>query len=108
MNKDHGFVCYKNESRIPPLDFNTSCITYGRYVIFYNERVVGKIYPSGYETSNVITELCEVTVKGMDIFFISDCFNTTCNFTFDNAEQIYIIGDKYSVLTNDRHVISVV
>lgn len=68
-NKDDGLVCYQNESRIPPLDFNTSCITHGQYVIFYNERVVGKKYPSQYQTSNVITELCEVTVQGIDIIF---------------------------------------
>lgn len=74
--KDDGFVCYQNESKIPDLDFNTSCITHGQYVIFYNERVVGKNYSLDYQTANVITELCEVTVNGMDIFFLSLILST--------------------------------
>ncbi|XP_065921324.1 receptor-type tyrosine-protein phosphatase epsilon isoform X2 [Magallana gigas] len=57
-------LCYTDGPELPPLDFNTNCTTYGRYVIFYNERLIGKKYPVGYETANVITELCEVTVTG--------------------------------------------
>lgn len=37
---------------------------YGRYVIFYNERLNGIAYPNGYKDSNVFTELCEVNIKG--------------------------------------------
>ncbi|XP_078327528.1 receptor-type tyrosine-protein phosphatase alpha-like [Crassostrea virginica] len=62
---DGSFLCYKNGSLLPPLDFNTTCITSGRYVIFYNERLIGVTYPEGYEaSSNVYMELCEVFVDG--------------------------------------------
>lgn len=60
-------LCYKDRQDLPPLDFNTNCTKYGRYVIFYNERLVGINYPGGYITENVVTELCEVTVTGIHI-----------------------------------------
>lgn len=60
-----GYLCYKNGPELPPLDFNTNCFTYGRYIIFYNERKDGITYPVGYETVAVYTELCEVYVLGM-------------------------------------------
>lgn len=63
-DRNSGYECYKNGQELPPLDFNTNCITNGRYVIFYNERLVGTNYPSGYEIESVFTELCEVTVSG--------------------------------------------
>lgn len=66
-----GSLCYKNGEGIPLLDFNTTCTKHGRYVIFYNERLVGTTYPQGYQRSSVFTELCEVTVTG--IFLIIDC-----------------------------------
>lgn len=58
-------LCYKDGTALPPLDFNTNCITNGRYVIFYNERKDGITYPVGYETQSVYSELCEVYVLGM-------------------------------------------
>lgn len=62
-----GYLCYKDGPELPPLDFNTNCITHGRYIIFYNERIPGTIYLLGYETSTVFTELCEVS----DRYFIN-------------------------------------
>lgn len=55
-------VCYKDGPELPPLNFKTTCIDYGRYVIFYNERLKGDLS---------ITELCEVIVEGMYIICIS-------------------------------------
>lgn len=57
-------LCYKNGLQLPPLNFTSICTEYGRYVIFYNERLDGVIYPNGYEVEIVIAELCEVTVEG--------------------------------------------
>lgn len=57
-------LCYKDGPQFPPLDFTTICTMYGRYVIFYNERLDGVVYPEGYQTSTVYTELCEVNVHG--------------------------------------------
>ena len=63
-DKDSGTLCYKDGPGLPPLDFFTNCLLQGLYVIFYNERLDGTTYPSGYETSNVYTTLCEVIVTG--------------------------------------------
>lgn len=56
--------CYKNRLELPPLNFTTKCKEFGRYVIFYNERLDGVAYPTEYELQNVVTELCEVVVQG--------------------------------------------
>lgn len=56
--------CYKDRLELPPLNFTTKCEEFGRYVIFYNERLDGVAYPTGYELQNVVTELCEVIVQG--------------------------------------------
>ena len=57
-------MCYKDEDQLPPLNFTITCITSGRYVIFYNERRRDVTYPTGYELSVVVIELCEVNVLG--------------------------------------------
>lgn len=31
-------LCYKDGTELPPLNFKTTCIKFGRYVTFYNER----------------------------------------------------------------------
>lgn len=57
-------LCYKDGPKLPPLNVTTICTEKGRYVIFYNERLDGLIYPEGFELQNVYTELCEVIVQG--------------------------------------------
>ena len=59
-------LCYKDGPQLPPLNFTLTCITSGRYVIFYNERLDGVTYPKKYETATAYTELCEVIVRGMN------------------------------------------
>nr|XP_022305068.1 protein draper-like isoform X1 [Crassostrea virginica] len=61
---DNSSLCYKDGPELPPLNFTTTCITSGRYVIFYNARLYEVVYPKEYEISMVITELCEVIVLG--------------------------------------------
>ena len=61
--RDGSSLCYKDGPQLPPLNFTTTCITSGRYVTFYNERIIGKNYPEKYEVY-VYTELCEVIVQG--------------------------------------------
>lgn len=56
-------LCYKDGPELPPLNFTTTCPVYRRYVIFYNERLDGVSYPTGYERTNSYTELCEVIVE---------------------------------------------
>ncbi|XP_056017450.1 scavenger receptor class F member 2-like [Ostrea edulis] len=62
--KEDGYLCYNNGQELPALNFSTTCVKHGRYVIFYNERLDGTRYPTGYQTSHVYTELCEVAVTG--------------------------------------------
>ncbi|XP_056017439.1 multiple epidermal growth factor-like domains protein 6 [Ostrea edulis] len=64
--KEDGYLCYKNGQELPALDFSTTCVKHGRYVIFYNERLDGTTYPTGYQIETVFTELCEVTVTGCE------------------------------------------
>lgn len=57
-------ICYKNGPQLPFLNLTTTCARFGRYVIFYNERLDEVNYPDGYEVVNIYTELCEVIVHG--------------------------------------------
>lgn len=57
-------LCYKDGPQLPPLNLTTKCTAYGRYVIFYNERLGGVAYPETFQTTIVYTELCEVIVHG--------------------------------------------
>nr|XP_034322309.1 uncharacterized protein LOC117688376 [Crassostrea gigas] len=56
-------LCYKDGPQLPPLNFTTIYTEKGRYVIYYNERLDGVIYPGGYEVRNAYNELCEVIVQ---------------------------------------------
>ncbi|XP_056017464.1 protein draper-like [Ostrea edulis] len=82
--KEDGYLCYKNEQELPTLNFSTTCVKHGRYVIFYNERFDGTTYPSGYETYSVYTELCEVTVTGCKE---SDVYGYNCDLPCPNNCQ---------------------
>lgn len=57
-------LCYMDGPELPPLNLTKMCIEYGRYVIFYNERLDGIVYPREYEVTNILTELCEVVIQG--------------------------------------------
>lgn len=81
-DRHDGYLCYKDGPVLPLLDFNITCRTYGRYVTYYNERLPETNYPSGYGLSNVITELCEVTVKGKKKYVSTEKYNTTINTFF--------------------------
>lgn len=72
-------LCYKDGPQLPPLNFTVPCAESGRYVIFYNERLDGATYPTGYTLDNIFTELCEVIVQGCNnaSFYGSNC-DTSC------------------------------
>ena len=61
---DTSALRYHDETGVPSLNFTAMCLSFGRYVIFYNERLNGVSYPEKYEVLNVFTELCEVIVYG--------------------------------------------
>ena len=62
---DSSSRCYKDGPQLPSLNFTTTCITSGRYVIFYNERISEVYYPEKYQLETIFTELCEVIIMGM-------------------------------------------
>ncbi|XP_078330668.1 uncharacterized protein LOC144624644 [Crassostrea virginica] len=61
-SRDASSLCYKDGPVLPHLNFTTHCFTYGRYVIFFNERNSELKYPDEYQLTSVYTELCEVIV----------------------------------------------
>ena len=60
--------CYMSGTDLPPLNFTTQCFGIGRFVIYHNERLHYVTYPAGFETTNVHTELCEVSVHGITTY----------------------------------------
>ncbi|XP_062573673.1 multiple epidermal growth factor-like domains protein 10 [Saccostrea cucullata] len=56
-----GLLCYKDVPELPPLNFTTKCVGFGRFVTFYNERWFSKKYPDDYNFP--LTELCEANVQ---------------------------------------------
>ncbi|XP_062571487.1 multiple epidermal growth factor-like domains protein 10 isoform X1 [Saccostrea cucullata] len=65
-NKDEGILCFKDtkytRATIPDI-VTKECVTHGRYVIYYNERLSRANNPHGY-SEWAFSELCELEVYG--------------------------------------------
>ncbi|XP_062573096.1 cell death abnormality protein 1-like, partial [Saccostrea cucullata] len=65
-NKNEGHLCFHDTNytidTIPSIA-NISCPVHGQYVIYYNERLDERTYPSNY-SQYAFSELCEVKVFG--------------------------------------------
>lgn len=64
-----GTLCFKDNNffrnTIPSVFTTvfTNCFAHGQYVIYFNERIPGVVYPTGYDRY-VRSDLCEVEVFG--------------------------------------------
>ncbi|XP_062602743.1 multiple epidermal growth factor-like domains protein 11, partial [Saccostrea cucullata] len=66
-------------SELPDLNVTHICVSFGRYVFFYNERgVPGVTYPNGVNQKETYTQLCEVIVQGCTR---DDAYGQLCNET---------------------------
>ncbi|XP_048749743.2 multiple epidermal growth factor-like domains protein 10 [Ostrea edulis] len=73
----HGHLCVPDTNYTRdtiPAVLNVTCPVHGQYVIYYNERLQGKIYPPGY-SGEAFNELCEVEVYGCPVpgYYGPDC-----------------------------------
>ncbi|XP_062587741.1 uncharacterized protein LOC134249391 [Saccostrea cucullata] len=83
----NSYLCYKDGPELPLLNFIIVCSIKGRFVTYYNERISGVTYPDEYQTTGVVTELCEVQVLACENGFYgqncskqcSNCLNNKCN-----------------------------
>lgn len=61
-----GTLCFKDNNffrNTIPSVFTKNCFVHGQYVIYFNERIPGVVYPTGYDRY-VRSDLCEVEVFG--------------------------------------------
>lgn len=97
-------LCYKDGPQLLPLNFTTLCIGYGRYVIFYNERMPGVSYPSDYQLRNLYTELCEVIVQGnSDPLFYYLMILRQENYLTTSVLSVFFPGDMYLVIFSNLY-----
>ncbi|XP_062575161.1 multiple epidermal growth factor-like domains protein 10 isoform X6 [Saccostrea cucullata] len=72
-----AYLCYNHTGpELPELNVTHVCVSFGRYVIFYNERIPGVTYPNNKRYT--YTQLCEVIVQGCDR---DDVYGPFCNNT---------------------------
>eukprot|EP00105_Crassostrea_gigas_P044497 XP_019928645.1 PREDICTED: uncharacterized protein LOC105342676 isoform X2 [Crassostrea gigas] len=83
-----GTLCFKDndftKSTIPAV-LNISCPVYGQYVIYYNERLPGVVYPDGY-SEYAFAEICELEVYECGIGYFGYKCTESCGHCLDPAQ----------------------
>uniref|UniRef100_K1R5F9 Fucolectin tachylectin-4 pentraxin-1 domain-containing protein n=1 Tax=Magallana gigas TaxID=29159 RepID=K1R5F9_MAGGI len=75
-DRSQGTLCFKDDNftiNTIPSVFTPNCFVHGQYVIYYNERLPGVVYPDDYYRS-VAIHLCEVEVFA--IYLDYPCMST--------------------------------
>nr|XP_022321970.1 uncharacterized protein LOC111123725 [Crassostrea virginica] len=64
-----GYLCYKNQDKLPPLESDHVCKHHGRYVTYYNKRTGdGADFPFKVTSlTETMAEICEVQVFGCSV-----------------------------------------
>lgn len=87
-SKIDGVLCYKDNiftTETIPAVFNITCAVYGQYVIYYNERLPGLVYPHGY-SKYAFADICELEVYECDIGYYGYNCTETCGHCVDETE----------------------
>ena len=108
-DKESFSLCYKNGPELPPLNFTTTCTLSGRYIMYYNERLDGVTYPGYEDSTNVLTELCEVTVNGKLRALVNFQFRVVllysvldnCDMFINSFALLYVYFFSTGILTNE-------
>lgn len=109
--KEDGVLCFRDTiytRTTIPNQMNITCVTHGRYVIYYNNRT-SLLYPSDY-SQHAYTELCEVEVYGKlkvdDRFstlpYVEKLFLSSCIFFFLLKEKKILVRGNVVLIAKKK------
>lgn len=114
-SKEDGVLCFRDTiytRTTIPNQMNITCVTHGRYVIYFNNRT-SLLYPSDY-SQHAYTELCEVEVYGKlkvdnrfsTLPYVEKLFLSSCIFFLLKEKQILLRGNVVLIARKNRVTLS--